>query len=436
MIAKPILTADQMRAAEQAADCDLETLMARAGEALGPGNNGGDGYGAAHWLGERGERVRVVALAPPATALARAAADGWTGTTEGADAEAWSDGLLVDCLFGTGLNRSLDAAAAALLRRHAAAASRIIAADLPSGVDSDSGMLLGCPIAADVTLAFGALKPAHLVFPAAARCGRVELAPIGIDGRSDVMTAVMPVLIPPDWQSHKYRRGLVAVVAGTMAGAAELAARAALRSGAGYVRLIGSASPPAAPRAIVRQSWRDGAALADPRIDAIVIGCGLGSGLANDGRAAGRLEAAMAAGRPLVVDGDALALVGSRSFAVPAILTPHGGEFARMMPDAAPDKIAATRLLAARHGAVVIHKGADTVIAAPDGRVAIQSPGDAWLSSAGTGDILAGICGAMLARGIDAFDAAQAAVLLHQRAAARAGAGLCADDLTARAIWP
>ncbi len=423
--------------------------MHRAGEALGrvvrriasgrritiivgPGNNGGDGYVAATWLLAHGSDVRVIALTAPASALARNAARGWNGLVDRPDAPPTTDAVMVDCVFGIGVSRELTTDCVALLQRHAACASRIVAADLPSGIDCDSGALLGCPIVADVTLAFAALKPAHLLFPGAACCGRIEIADIGIATSSDVMTASLPELTPPDWRSHKYRRGLVAVVAGKMAGAAELAARGAWASGAGYVRLIGSSAPPIPPHAIVREGWRDGEPLSDQRIGALVIGCGLGQG----DTARARLAAALATGKPLVIDGDALNLLPMATLTVPAILTPHAGEFARLLAAGGADKITTTRILAARVGAVVIHKGPDTVIAAPDGRVALQSPGDSWLSSAGTGDVLAGICGTMLARGLDPFLAAQAAVLLHQRAAARAGTGLRADDLVAKEIWP
>ena len=221
-----------------------------------------------------------------------------------------------------------------------------------------------------------------------------------------------------------------------MAGAAELAARAALRSGAGYVRLIGSNLPPSPPFAIVRKSWRDSAAsdgpLTDPRISAIAIGCGLGQG---DG-AQQRFAAALATGKPLVIDADALALLPAGPLPVPAILTPHAGEFARLGPHAPGSKIDQTVALARRTGAVVVHKGADTVIAAPDGRAAVHGGASPWLAAAGTGDVLTGICAAMLARGLAPFDAAQAAVLLHHRAALRVGPGLIADDLIDGKLWP
>ncbi len=448
----PILTATEMRAAELAAadsGLSLTVLMQRAGEALarlthriaggrpvhilvGPGNNGGDGYVAARWLAGQGATVKISALAPPATDLARAAAAHWSGPVGGIDSEVMPDAIVVDCLFGTGLNRALSAEAAGLLSRHAVLAHRVIAADLPSGVDSDSGALLGCPIRADITLAFAALKPAHLLLPSAMHSGEVRIADIDISSVSAMRLAALPELAGPDASCHKYTRGLVAVVAGSMGGAAELAARAAQRSGAGYVRLIGSSLPPSAPWSLVRQGWRDGAPLADPRIGAVVIGCGLGSGES----AKARLEATLNCGKPLVIDADALALLPGVPLTMPAILTPHVGEFDRIAPDLTGSKIDRTRTLAARTGAVGLHKGADSVIAAPDGRVAIAPQGSHWLATAGTGDVLAGICGAMLARGLEPFEAAQAAVLLHLRAAERAGPGLIADDLIEAGIWP
>jgi|CXWL01.1.fsa_nt_gi hydroxyethylthiazole kinase-like uncharacterized protein yjeF len=447
----PILTAAQMREAEAAACVDgvtLTELMERAGTALadmawriaagrvihilvGPGNNGGDGYVAARILLGRSADVRLSALCAPKSILAMRACQQWTGPVAVLDDAVVAGAVLVDCLFGTGLDRALSKADADALARHASSAHRTLAADLPSGVNSDDGATLGCPYHADLTLAFGAYKPAHMLFPAAAHCGEVRLAPIGMEAVSQVRVAAMPALAFPDHDSHKYNRGLVAVVAGAMSGAAELAARGALRSGAGYVQIYGGRVPASAPFAIVRKPWRAGESLSDPRINAIVIGPGLGRG--EDAEA--RFEAALANGKPLVIDADALALLPETPMLVPTILTPHAGEFAQTCNHQG-SKITATQTLAAHTGAVVIHKGADTVIAAPDGRVAIHSPGYAWLASAGTGDVLAGICGAMLARGLDAFEAAQSAVLLHQRAARCAGPGLIADDFVSRAIWP
>lgn len=449
--AENILTAQQMRDAELAAansGVSLATMMDRAGAALaelarrvaagravqllvGTGNNGGDGYVAAALLRQSGVDVEVLALAPPRTALAIAAAQRWDGPIGRLIDPPQPGKIMVDCLFGTGLNRPLAADGAELLRGHAAVAARRIAADLPSGIATDSGAMLGCPYSADVTLAFGAFKPAHLLFPAAANCGAVRVADIGIVPQSEVFRATMPPLAAPDQLSHKYRRGLVAVIAGRMGGAAELAARGAVRGGAGYVRLVGGRLPPQPPYAIVRASWPDGAQLEDSRLGAVVIGCGLGS----DAAAVEKMAAVRAVDVPVVIDADGLNLLGATPMVQPAVLTPHAGEFDRLWPEPG-SKIDRTRRAAAHWQAVIVHKGADTVIAAPDGRVAIHSPGDAWLSTAGTGDVLAGLCGAMLARGLAPFDAAQAAVILHQRAARRAGPGLCADDLLSGALWP
>lgn len=442
-----ILTATQMRASERAAGnsgIPLSQLMDNAGRMLaetvyriaagrpihilaGAGNSGGDGYVAAVQLRRMGARVHVSAAAPPATELARSAAEGWGEAPTHMEDPPLANAVLVDCLFGTGLNRRLDDPLAAALGRHASVAARSVAADLPSGVASDDGRLLNCHYHADVTLAFGALKPAHVLFPAAAHCGIVRLADIGMPADSTVRTARLPEMSMPRHDSQKYRRGLVCVMAGVMPGAAELAARAAARSGAGYVRILGNRLAAMPPFAIVRDS---GNAI-DERTTSIVIGPGLGKG--ESARAS--WDAAMAAARPMVIDADALPFIAGAPLTVPAILTPHAGEFDRMWAGSG-NKIERTRDAAKANGAVVIHKGADTVIAAPDGRVAIHSPGNVWLSTAGTGDVLAGICGAMLARGLDPFDAAQAAVLLHQRAADRLAPGLIADDLVQRGIWP
>lgn len=451
----PVLDAAAMRAAEQAAadaGTSLSTLMDNAGRALGklalrvaagrpvrilcgPGNNGGDGYVAARWLQAQGTDVSVVALVPPASALCRLAAAAFEGPVLPFGAPPKTGAIIVDAGFGTGLTRPLETALGQEIAAHARFAARVLAADLPSGIASDGGEAMECPLHADITLALGALKPAHLLHPAASHCGAVRVADIGIAQEllaSDVTTAAMADLSIPDFRSHKYSRGLVAVVAGSMGSAAELAARGALRSGAGYVRLIGSALPPSAPHAIVRQGWREGEPVTDPRIGAIVIGPGLGTGP----QALERFGVAVAANRPMVIDADALAFLNGIALPENSILTPHAGEFDRLAEDDCGTKIERTRALARRFGAVILHKGADTVIAAPDGRVAVHSPGTAWLASAGTGDVLAGIAGAMLARGFPAFEAAQSATLLHQRAARRAAPGLIADDLFDGPVWP
>ncbi|MBX9882128.1 MAG: NAD(P)H-hydrate dehydratase [Sphingomonas sp.] len=443
---RPILTAAEMRAAESTAidaGTSVETLMARAGEAVGAwvrrlsgaevlilcgsGNNGGDGYVAARWLAERGQRVRVGASAPPRTAAAQAARAAWGGPVEPIEAVAPAP-VLVDALFGTGLTRGLDPALAARLAELAAAASYRIAVDLPSGVASDDGTLLSPLPRFELTLALGALKPAHLLQPAADKCGAVRLVPIGVDATSEahVLAPPAPVRLGPT--DHKYTRGLVAIIAGAMPGAARLAGEAALRGGAGYALLLGGEGGPAA---LVARPYAP-EALADRRIGVLVVGPGLG----RDDRARAKLADALASPHRLLLDGDALHLVAPERLAgrtSPVILTPHQGEFAAMFGDMPGSKLDRARAAARRVGAVVVLKGADTVIAAPDGRAALTETGVPWLATAGTGDVLAGAIAAALAHGGDSFAAAQAGVWRHAAAARLLGPGMIADDL-ARAL--
>lgn len=440
----PILTVDAMRAAEAAcaaSGTSLTELMDRAGAAVadtawrmaagapililcGPGNNGGDGYVAARLLRARGAPVRVAALAPPATDLAKAAAAKWDGPVEVLDADTAPAPLIVDALFGVGLSRPLTDELATVLRRFEG--RRILAVDVPSGVDGDGVQSWLPPLTAHLTLALGALKPALVLLPAAAACGRVLLAPIGIEADRAMHTLAASASIAPGPGAHKFNRGMVLVFAGPMKGAAGLAASAALRAGAGYVVLEGAEQAPLS--AIVTESdARFGERLGDARVGAVIIGPGFPAGdeLLFD------VEAALDSGKPLVLDAAAIAAALPRlaKGGHKAILTPHEGEFARAFPDLAGSKIDRARMAAERTRAVVIYKGADTVIAAPDGRVAAAWPGSPWLATAGTGDVLAGACGAMLARGDDPFDAAVAAVGWHISRAAPIGPGLVADDL-------
>jgi len=445
---RPILTAAAMRAAEDeaiAAGTPSAELMERAGAAAaetawrfsggapalvlcGPGNNGGDGYVVARLLAERGVEVSVAALAPPRTTDAAAMAARWSGPTTDL-AQAMPAPLVIDALFGTGLSRGLEPAVAARLGELVAAANFSVAIDLPSGVSTDDGALLSPVPAFDLTVTFAALKPAHRLQPAAAGCGRVIVGDIGVPAASLLREIGKPSLPRPGPDDHKYSRGMVAVVAGAMSGAAELAAEAALRGGAGYVLLAGGDPAPRRPHAVVRREGDAAAMLGDHRIGAIVIGPGLG----RDEVADDRLDAALATGQPLVIDADALVLLGddpSRlADAPPTILTPHEGEFARLFGDLSGSRLDRARDAASLSGAVVLLKGADTVVAAPDGRAAIAPPGSSWLATAGTGDVLAGIAGAMLARDLEPFEAACAAVWLHGAAARAAGPGLIADDL-------
>jgi hydroxyethylthiazole kinase-like uncharacterized protein yjeF len=392
----------------------------------GPGNNGGDGYVAARLLAQRGAAVRVAATAPPATDLARAARAAWTGPVEAFDAGLTPAPLVVDALFGVGLSRPLGDDLAHVLG--SLAARRVLAVDVPSGADADGREDWLPPLAADVTVALGALKPAHVLLPTAAHCGRVLLAGIGIEAASAMRSLPVRADRAPGATSHKYNRGMVLVRSGPMPGAAALASAAALRAGAGYAVLSGGAE--AGLAAVIAE---DGAGYADrlaaARLGAVVIGPGYpaAEGLTRD------VEAAAVSGKLLVLDAAAieaaLPLLRARRGAVPAILTPHEGEFARAFPDRTGSKIDRALGAAAEAGAVLIYKGADTIVAAPDGRVAAAWPGSPWLATAGTGDVLAGACGAMLARGGDAFDAAVAAVGWHIAQARRIGPGLVADDL-------
>jgi hydroxyethylthiazole kinase-like uncharacterized protein yjeF len=448
-----ILTAAEMRAAEGvviAAGTSVETLMERAGLAVadvawrysggvpalilcGPGNNGGDGYVAARHLRSRGGSVRVASTGDPRTAAAQAAKAAWDGPVETL-ADGHAAPLLIDCLFGTGLARPLDPDLSSALARLADAARLRIAVDLPSGVATDDGALLSSVPAFDMTVALGALKPAHRLQPAASRCGRVVVADIGLGSvAAGLVEIARPHLPPPGPADHKYSRGMVAVVAGGMAGAGLLAASAAQRAGAGYVLLAGGDGE-GGPHALVHRAAPDGAGLrevlTDQRIGAVVVGPGLGRG--DDAR--GRVDAALAAELPLVIDADALVLLDGlidriAGLPQPAILTPHEGEFGGLFGTLPGSKVDRARAAAARSGAIVLLKGADSVVAHPDGRAAIAPPAPAWLASAGTGDVLAGIVAAMRARGLDPFDAACAASWLHAEAARAAGAALIADDL-------
>ncbi|MES2338628.1 MAG: NAD(P)H-hydrate dehydratase [Pseudomonadota bacterium] len=419
----PILTAAAMRAAESAAFAGGVTpseLMRRAGVAVavqvarlsagrpvlvlaGPGSNGGDARIAADWLIERGHDVTCVAV------------DGLTSAEPRA--------VLIDGLFGTGLSRALDPALSADLKRLRAAADLTIAIDLPSGVATDDGSDLG-GAGADVTIALGAVKPGHLLEAGIGMSGHVLLAELGIAIASDWRTLSRPVLQPPGVEDHKFSRGMVAVLAGAMPGAARLAARAAMRGGAGYVVLAGEDG--GGPDALVHRAG-DVALLDDARIGAVLVGPGLG----RDHAARVSLDRALASDRPLVIDGDALSILGAgvadRLQGRHAILTPHSGEFDRMFGRGDGSKIDRTLAAARASGCTIVHKGADTVIATPDGRVTVASAASSWLASAGTGDVLAGLVAARLAAG--GRDPAAEAVWFHARAAALAGPALIADDL-------
>lgn len=432
-----------MRAAEQAlfdAGIDPYALMRRAGEGAaeiiwragvkretlvlcGPGNNGGDGYVIARRLREFGVPARVAASGEPKTDSAAKARADWGGPVEDVMTAAPAV-QVVDALFGIGLTRGLDEALAERLARLVEGSGHSYALDVPSGVESDAGVALSPVPHFTHCIALGAWKPAHVLMPGRGLAEQQVLVDIGIEPPADAAHMLsVPHLEAPAAVAHKYTRGLVAVVAGDMAGAAALCAEAAARGGAGYVRLL--ADDPVAPisHAIVCSKSLD-----FERAKAVLVGPGLG----RTANARERLALALNSGVPVVADADALHHLsdeGGRSLPAPAIVTPHGGEFTRLFGDLPGNKIDRTRAAAASIGCVVIHKGPDTVIAGPDGRCAVAPAASPWLSTAGTGDVLAGLCASRLAVTGDPFRAACEAVWLHGDAARRTGPAFVADDL-------
>ena len=442
-----------MRAAEErviAAGTPEELLMERAGiaaaEAIwrfagpvralvlcGPGNNGGDGYVIARELARRGCRVELAALAEPTTPAAQDARASWKGEVVPLD-DAAPAPLLIDALFGTGLTRGLDEAAQGLLARMAAEARLRVAVDLPSGVATDDGAILSLIPAYDLTITFGALKPAHLLQPAARHMGRIVVADIGVPTESRLHSVEQPQLRRPGPDDHKYTRGLVTIVAGEMPGASALAASAAARSGAGAVRLQSKEYSSTIPLSVIQAPGRPLDRISDDRIGAVLAGCGLP---ANDlGRCL--LDEVLGEEHPLILDAGALQLLADSgrerlaTLDALAVLTPHEGEFAKLFDHLEGDKLQRARAAAAEIGAVVVYKGPDTVIAHPDGRAAIHPAVSNWLATGGSGDILAGVIAAMRASGMEAFEAACAGVWLHGRAAELAGPAFIADDLIAQ----
>lgn len=452
----PILTAAAMRAAEEAAfarGVPQAELMERAGAAVarevvrfatgrpvlvlaGPGNNGGDAYVVARHAKAAGLDVVVAASGAPKPGAAAAMHARWDGETTSLYA-ARARPVLVDGLFGTGLTRPLERSLGAIFGELCRAAAFRIAIDIPSGLDTDTGADLGCPPGTDVTVALGALKPAHLLDEGLARCGHVLLPDIGIPVDSQWHSVTRPRLAAPGVQSHKYSRGLVAVVEGAMPGAARLAARAAMAGGAGYVVLAGPDAASGGPDALVRRGVGSAEDLAEflgwDRIDAVVLGPGLG----RDRRAEAFMRTALAADKPLVLDGDALSLLATTApdwlarRTAPTWITPHAGEFDRMFPGEG-SKIDRTLEAARRANVTVVHKGADTVIADPEGAVRVLAGASSWLSTAGTGDVLAGLLGAQVAGGTGGVVAAATAAWLHGRAAQLAGPAFFADQLIAQ----
>jgi hydroxyethylthiazole kinase-like uncharacterized protein yjeF len=451
MTAAQVLTAEQMRAAEQAlfdrgtSVTDLMEIAAggaaewirrvaagRSATVLcGPGNNGGDGYVIARLLREAGNAVSVVAPLDPATDAAREARRRWGGPVATGETGAQGD-VFVDCLFGSGLGRPLVTEHALLLRDLAVRHRYRVAVDVPSGVASDSGAVLNdCLPRFDLTLALGAWKFAHWSLPGRALMGQMRLVPIGIaDIEGAAQQVARPLLAPPADDSHKYRRGLLGIVGGAMPGASLLAAAAAQRAGAGYVKLLAREADLRTPADVVTETAPLAEALADERSAAVLIGPGLG----RDDAARAALDETLRLAPALVLDADALVLLSPRMLArrVPLLATPHDGELetlCRAFGVIAEGRRARALALAKASGMVVLAKGPDSVIAAPDGRLALGPPAPSWLSVAGTGDVLAGIAASRMATGADPFTAASQALWLHGEAARRAGAAFTPSQL-------
>jgi hydroxyethylthiazole kinase-like uncharacterized protein yjeF len=455
-------------------------LMLRAGQAVaeaamhlaeqgpilvvaGRGNNGGDGFVAATELVARGRAVSIILLCDRDTLQGDAAlaARGWKGPVLPCNATAiGAPALIVDALFGAGLNRPVKGDPHDIIEAINANGAPVLSVDLPSGINGTTGAVMGVAVRATETVTFFRRKPAHLLLPGRVYCGRVRVADIGIE--AGVLDEIRPLTfenIPKLWREsfpvpridgHKYARGHAVVVSGDAAatGAARLAARGALRAGAGLVTLASprdalainaSALTAVMIRAIdTKAEFAD--LLADKRLNACVIGPGAGVGE----RTRDFVLAALSAKRALVLDADALTsfadapdhlFEGIKSSGDPqVILTPHEGEFPRLFSDMSNkhplrSKLERVRAATERSGAVVLLKGPDTVVAAPDGRAAIAANAPPWLATAGAGDVLAGMIAGFLAQGVAAFEAACMGIWMHGEAGSEAGPGLIAEDL-------
>lgn len=477
-----LLTPDEMAEADRltiAGGTPGLTLMETAGTAVadataalvsqgrvtvvaGPGNNGGDGFVAARLLAERGYAVKVV-LVGEADRLkgdARAAFERWRGPVEVASPDALNDcDVIIDALFGAGLDRDVEGLPRAMIEAMNTRGVQVVAVDLPSGINGASGAVMGAAVKATQTVTFFRKKPGHLLLPGRLHCGPVAVVDIGIPA-SVLQTVLQKTFVngPALWgarfplpriDGHKYSRGHAVVVSGGLSttGAARLAARGALRAGAGLVTV---ASPRealtvnAAGSLAVMVRPVDGAAelaefLTDSRRNAVVLGPGGGVGQAMRGQ----VLAALASPAAVVLDADALSSFADdpaglfttiKRREADVVLTPHAGEFSRLfrsLPDNPKlhSKLEMARAAAKQSGAIVLFKGPDTVVVSPDGRASISDNAPPYLATAGAGDVLAGMIAALLAQGMAAFEAASAAAWLHGEAAAAFGPGLIAEDL-------
>jgi hydroxyethylthiazole kinase-like uncharacterized protein yjeF len=424
----------------------------------GPGNNGGDGFVAARHLEEKGYKVRLGFDGDPARLSkdAAAMAKRFAGTREPLHENILSDAdVVVDALFGAGLARPIEGALARLIESVNASGLPVIAVDVPSGIDGTTGEVRGTAVRAAATVTFFRLKPGHLLLPGRIHCGAITVADIGIP--ASVLAEIAPKTFanePALWlaqfpwpqpEGHKYARGHAVVVSGPLwsTGAARLGARGALRVGAGLVTV---ASPrdalavnAAQLTAIMVREADDArglaALLADKRKNAVLIGPGIGVGE----RTREMVLTALGTEAAIVLDADAItsfadkpdklfAAIGTRI--APVVLTPHDGEFVRLFDNlAAEPKLDRARKAAARSNAVIALKGADTVVAAPDGSASINAMTSPWLATAGTGDVLGGMVLGLLAQAMPAFQGTSAAVWLHGASAKAFGPGLIAEDL-------
>lgn len=475
--ADALLTPEEMSAADRAA-IDAGTsgyeLMQRAGHQVagramllkrgsepvrilcGPGNNGGDGYVTANDLRYSGVAVELFASGEPKAGTdAARALDEWAGAVRPlSEFSPQGAALVVDALFGAGLDRELEGDVAAAIGKLENAASPILAVDLPSGLDGRTGEIRGVAAHARETVTFFRKKPGHLLLPGRERCGRVIVADIGLEetcprslgsGLRENTPSIWHGELPrPRSDSHKYSRGHVAVLSGAVSstGAARMAALASQRAGAGAVSVLSEPSALLVNAAhltsvILRRLDPEedfAAALGERSAAAAVLGPGGGAGEA----LRSRVLAALSTDLPLVLDADALTSFSddpptlfraTRERRASALLTPHTGEFKRLFPDVVGDKVERAREAARLTGATILLKGGDSVVAEASGRAAINAHATPWLAAAGTGDVLAGVAAALLAGGMAAFEAGCAATWLHGEAGLRCGPALVPETL-------
>ena len=419
----------------------------------GPGNNGGDGFVIGCYLRDRGWPVRLVQFGDKEcySAASKHYLQHW-GEVESFSPVVIEDAsLLVDAMFGAGLDRAIEGDVANIVWQANKSAVPIVAVDMPTGVDGATGLVLGTAIQADATVTFFRKKPGHLLMPGRELCGNVALRQIGIlDSVLSEITAQTIENHPSNWRlpiattaGHKYSKGHCVVVSGPRGatGAARMTAISALRAGAGLVTINGTqealAEHASQLTAVMLREEPLAELLQDVRFNALVVGPGNG---VTDATYHNVLTA-IAANRALLLDADALNCFKSdpetifnaiKKTSGNVVMTPHAGEFSRLFSevDLNAGKVEAARKAAEISGAVIVFKGADSVIASPDGRASINANGPPWLATAGSGDVLAGIIGGLQAQGMEAFDAASAGVYVHGLAATQyGGEGMIATDL-------